>query len=102
MKCPKCGDVEMKEEAVGGAPTGGVAPVEVAVDRCPACHGIWFDMLELEGDPRALLAEDRCFHAQPKEAGPESSVSLHDRYPVDSTFCKQFVSRLIRPNRKQR
>ncbi len=64
MKCPKCDNLEMNEETVG----------EIVVDRCPGCHGIWFDLLELErvleSDPRALLDEDRAFQAHPGEPGP--------------------------------
>jgi Zn-finger nucleic acid-binding protein len=54
----------MVEERVG----------EVAIDRCPSCHGIWLDMGELEklleADPKPLLAEDRCFQSEKGEAGP--------------------------------
>ena len=64
MRCPACTDVEMNEETVAG----------VRIDRCPACHGMWFDALELEqvleADPRPLLKEDRRFVAQGGESGP--------------------------------
>ena len=44
MKCPKCKTETLSEFFVE----------EVAVDRCSACDGIWFDAQEL----RQLLAED--------------------------------------------
>ena len=47
MRCPKCGH-HLKEEHYHG----------VAVDRCSACKGIWFDAGEAEGlldkEPGAL------------------------------------------------
>jgi len=64
MKCPACPDVELTEETFSG----------VTIDRCPTCHGIWLDVLELErlleADPRPLLAEDRRFASRPGEEGP--------------------------------
>jgi len=44
MKCPKCMTETLSEFSVE----------EVAVDRCSACDGIWFDAQELN----RLLAED--------------------------------------------
>jgi len=38
MRCPKCGEA-LQEERYHG----------VAVDRCAACKGIWFDAGEAEG-----------------------------------------------------
>jgi len=38
MKCPKCGGT-LHTEALR----------HVQVDRCPDCHGIWLDHLEIEG-----------------------------------------------------
>lgn len=64
MNCPKCSATEMMQETVE----------DVTIDRCPSCHGIWLDMLELEKllatDPRPLLEEDRVFEAAPNVAGP--------------------------------
>lgn len=37
MKCPKCGADLASEEYHG-----------VQVDRCPECHGVWFDAGEVE------------------------------------------------------
>ncbi len=37
MRCPKCG-TRLHERRVDG----------VAVDECPACHGMWLDQGELE------------------------------------------------------
>ena len=62
MHCPKCPDVEMAEEVVA----------DVSIDRCPNCHGMWLDMLELEklleASPRSLLAEDA--HFMPVKGDP--------------------------------
>ena len=41
MNCPKCETRQLEERNVK----------EVRVDRCPQCHGIWFDEFEL---PRLL------------------------------------------------
>ncbi|MCK6485624.1 MAG: zf-TFIIB domain-containing protein [Phycisphaerae bacterium] len=53
MHCPRCTNVALNE-----APAG-----PVSVDRCPKCHGLWLDELELEAllsaRPRTLLADDR-------------------------------------------
>lgn len=53
MQCPVCNDVELVTERVD----------TVEIDRCPQCHGMWLDMLELEelleSDPRPLLKQDR-------------------------------------------
>lgn len=61
MNCPRCQAALQKELADG-----------VEVDRCPTCHGMWLDMLELEQlvreQPAALLADDRRFHASPNTA----------------------------------
>jgi len=63
MKCPKCQNTEMVAETVG----------EVEIDRCPTCHGIWLDMLELETllrtQPRELIESDKHFHAHAYEQG---------------------------------
>jgi hypothetical protein len=37
MKCPKCGADLIVEEYHG-----------IEIDRCPECHGIWFDAGEAE------------------------------------------------------
>ncbi|MFN0136393.1 MAG: zf-TFIIB domain-containing protein [Phycisphaerae bacterium] len=62
MNCPRCKAALQKELAEG-----------VELDRCPTCHGMWLDMLELEQlvreVPAALLADDRRFHASPHVAG---------------------------------
>ncbi|MFH1748914.1 MAG: zf-TFIIB domain-containing protein [Planctomycetota bacterium] len=61
MNCPRCTDVEMNEEQIAG----------VSLDRCPTCHGLWFDMLELEklldANPRPLLKEDARFQKLAKD-----------------------------------
>lgn len=55
MHCPRCSDVALPNETIDG----------LSVRRCPKCHGIWFEPLELERilslRPRKLLAEDRAF-----------------------------------------
>jgi hypothetical protein len=43
MKCPKCG-VDLGTEAFHG----------IDVDRCPECHGVWFDHGEFE----SLMKDD--------------------------------------------
>ena len=64
MKCPHCLGNQLVSESLE----------DVTIDRCPACGGIWFDVLELEkileADPRSLLAEDAQFKAAANEAGP--------------------------------
>ncbi len=37
MKCPKCGADLVKQDNDG-----------IEVDRCPECHGVWFDAGEAE------------------------------------------------------
>ena len=63
MKCPKCSHIEMAPETFAG----------ITIDRCPDCHGIWFDVFELESvlraDPRLLLSEDRHFQAPHRDEG---------------------------------
>ena len=57
MQCPVCTGTELEPEQVD----------DVTIDRCPQCHGMWLDMLELEklleSDPRPLLRQDRAFRA---------------------------------------
>jgi Zn-finger nucleic acid-binding protein len=64
MKCPKCENVEMDVTIL--------EPIEF--DRCPTCHGIWLDALELEklldADPKPLVDEDRRFEAAAAGDGP--------------------------------
>ena len=64
MKCPKCTQTELAREVIAAVP----------VDRCASCHGTWLDAQELEKllarDPKALLADDSRFQAQPNVAGP--------------------------------
>lgn len=59
MNCPRCTNVALSEEAAG----------PVSVDRCPTCHGLWLDELELEAllsaRPSALLADDRAVTQSP-------------------------------------
>ncbi len=47
MRCPKCGQALAEERYHG-----------IQVDRCTACHGVWFDAGEAEGlldrEPSAL------------------------------------------------
>lgn len=38
MRCPKCGGTLFTESYHG-----------IQVDRCPDCHGVWFDAGEVEG-----------------------------------------------------
>lgn len=38
MKCPKCGADLVTEDNRG-----------IQVDRCPECHGVWFDADEADG-----------------------------------------------------
>jgi len=63
MNCPKCLNTALKTETAGG----------VEIDRCPSCHGLWLDMLELEQlaahPPKALIEDDRKFHAAAYEEG---------------------------------
>jgi Zn-finger nucleic acid-binding protein len=63
MLCPKCDKTEMKTEVVE----------RIELDRCPACHGIWLDALELESllktNIRSLLDTDEQFEAVPKQEG---------------------------------
>lgn len=65
MKCPKCQSSELVAQNAG----------EVEIDRCPTCHGIWLDMLELETllrtKPRELIESDQHFHAHPMEPGAQ-------------------------------
>ena len=53
MKCPRCANVELAEATFDS----------VTVDRCPSCHGLWLDELELDAvlnsRPKGLLADDR-------------------------------------------
>ena len=61
--CPKCISFNLNEERIE----------DMIIDRCPECHGIWLDALELEKlvemHPRQLLAQDR--HFQPaQDPGP--------------------------------
>lgn len=42
MKCPKCG-ADLQHEDMHG----------VEVDRCPECHGVWFD----HGETEQMLAQ---------------------------------------------
>ncbi len=64
MQCPKCDDVELTAETSAG----------VEIDRCPSCHGVWLDALELErlieAHSETLFKQDRVFKAHVGEAGP--------------------------------
>ncbi len=64
MKCLSCDNVEME--------AGILEPIEF--DRCPTCHGMWLDALELEklldADPKPLVREDRRFKAASDCDGP--------------------------------
>jgi len=64
MNCPKCTASVLTEELADG----------VTIDRCPDCHGIWLDELELETlleqNPRGLIREDRAFYSSPDAEGP--------------------------------
>ena len=59
MQCPDCSNEALHAETV----------TDIEIDRCPACHGIWLDALELEKlvdcQPKDLLAEDRAFEVAP-------------------------------------
>ena len=84
MQCPRCSDVALSEENFA----------DLQIDRCPSCHGMWLDALELEklieADPRPLLAEDRTFHSDPREEGAR----------IDCPRCKG--ARLIKLNSRHR
>jgi len=64
MNCPKCTNTELRQEVAG----------EISIDRCPSCHGIWLDALELErllaSNPKELLEDDRHFEAAAHVPGP--------------------------------
>ncbi len=64
MLCPRCTDTETEAQSVAG----------VEIDRCPTCHGIWLDALELESlmrrDIKPLLEADGQFEAAPNQEGP--------------------------------
>lgn len=55
MNCPRCQSQALRMEQTP----------EVTIDRCPGCHGMWLDELELEQlveqSPRTLLADDARF-----------------------------------------
>jgi uncharacterized protein len=64
MECPTCSGIELRAEQADA----------VTIDRCPQCHGIWLDVLELEQvlrePPQALISDDRRFQSAPDQAGP--------------------------------
>ncbi|MBN1512836.1 MAG: zf-TFIIB domain-containing protein [Phycisphaerae bacterium] len=63
MLCPKCENKEMETQSVAG----------IEIDRCPECHGIWLDALELESllkrDIKPLLEADGQFEAVTRQEG---------------------------------
>lgn len=76
MRCPKCSKIDLKHESVGG--TGRDA---IAIDRCPSCGGMWFDMLELDNvlklKPAELLRADVNAAYARRAAGDEAEKRLN-------------------------
>lgn len=57
MKCPRCQNTDLAEASFES----------VSVERCPGCHGLWLEDLELETlisrRPKRLIQDDRA-HAR--------------------------------------
>lgn len=70
VSCPKC-HVEM----------GRVTFQEIEVDRCPQCHGIWFDLMEHEELKKLPGAESI-------DAGARTAVVSQEKRDLDCPRCK--------------
>jgi len=83
MNCPKCQTATLAEFKVDG----------VAVDRCSACGGTWFDAHELS----RLLAEDARQVAELRRGGNDARLDdKRGRCPRDSAELLRMYSAIDR------
>ncbi len=67
---------------------------EIEVDRCPACHGIWFDLLEHE-DLKKLAGSEAIDIGDPKVGAKKN---LMEPYPCPK--CRTKMIRMVDPKQK--
>ena len=83
MNCPKCQTATLAEFKIEG----------VAVDRCSACGGTWFDAQELS----QLLAEDARQVAELRRGGNDARLDdKRGRCPRDSAELLRMYSAIDR------
>jgi Zn-finger nucleic acid-binding protein len=78
MKCPKC-DAEMAAIDHEG----------ITVDRCTACGGLWFDMLELE-HLKALEGSESIDRGDRR-----TGKKLNKKADIDCPVCKTRLIRMV-------
>lgn len=78
LQCPKC-----------DAPMARVVHDRIEIDRCEGCHGIWFDMLEM----------DRLLEAKGSEAidtgDPRVGRKLNEKDEIDCPVCHTRMIRMV-------
>lgn len=81
MNCPKC-QAEMETVRAPG--------LDVDVDRCTACGGLWFDNLE-----HVKLKSHGLEGIDTGEPAPENSSAATARDPVDCPRCQRGTIRMV-------
>ena len=78
LQCPKC-----------NAPMARVVHGGIEIDRCEGCHGIWFDMLEM----------DRLLEVKGSEAidtgHPKVGHKLNEKDEIDCPVCHTRMIRMV-------